>query len=335
MTFRKILALAAALLIAQPTHALMRGGLVTPSSGGGFSDNDWPSLLNRPTITSGNPASAGAVLTWVGPSGGGANNGNPVQQAVTLPAPTFGRTISAAGTYSGLNLNDTLLITASNVTIQHSYISTQGGFNVINVSATGIQNVVIEDCELVGGGPTSGVVGQNGVIINNNIGSGGVIVRRNHIFAIGSGVASGDAPYQVTDNYIHDLAGDPSSHYNGIQDNGHTNHDGQPVLIQHNAIDNNLQNQTDALMIDNAGDQTGVTVNNNKFLGANFTSAGVVYVDGSQGTGPISVVFTNNVVGPNTFGTYVFSRQGSASSFSLTHSGNTSATTGLSIDGGF
>jgi hypothetical protein len=154
----------------------------------GFSDNDWPSLLNRPTRS-------GNVLTWVGPQGGGANDGHPLRQSVTLGAPVAGQMISSPGTYTGLNLSDTLTITASNVTVRNSYIST-GGYNVVRINAIGIQNVVIEDCEIVGGGTAGGVAGQNGVFINNNIGSGGIIVRRNNIHAVGSGVASGDAPYK-------------------------------------------------------------------------------------------------------------------------------------------
>ena len=315
-------------LCVSPVVALIRGG---PAIADPFSDNDWPSDLNRPTISSGNPASAGAVLTWIGPSDGGPNNGAPVQQSVTLPAPTAGRTISVSGTYSGLNLSDTLRITASNVTIQHSYISTGGGFNVVQIYNTGIANVVIEDCEIVGGGPSSGVGGQNGIFINNNIGTG-IIIRRNNIFSSANGVTVGDAPYTITDNYIHDLAGDPSSHFNGIQDNGHTNHDGQQVLIQHNTINNNLQNQTDALMLDNLGDLTNVTVINNLLLGAGLTSAATVYVDGSNGSAPISVTLNNNVIGPNSSGKYVLNRSGTASSYTLKHTGNTSAKTGLSIE---
>jgi hypothetical protein len=97
-------------------------------------------------------------------------------------------------------------------------------------------------------------------------------------------------------------------------------------------IDNNLQNQTDALMLDNLGSLTNVTVNNNKLLGAKLSTAGVVYIDGSMGPGPISVVFTNNVVGPNIYRNHVFARRGKATSFTLSRSGNTSAATGLSID---
>ncbi len=111
----------------------------------GFGDNDWPSLLNRPTRS-------GNVLTWVGPQGGGANNGHPVQQSVTLGAPVAGQIISSSGTYTGLNLSDTLTITASNVTVRNSYISTVGGYNVVKINAIGIENVVIEDCEIAGGG---------------------------------------------------------------------------------------------------------------------------------------------------------------------------------------
>lgn len=304
------------------------------STSGGFTDNQEPSLLNRPTITSGNPTTSGAVLTWVGPSGGGANNGSPVQQTVTLPGPTSGQTISASGTYTGLNLSDTLTITASNVTVRQSYISSSGGASIVAINATGIANVIIEDCEIVGGGSGSGVTGQNGVFINNNTGSG-IIIRRNNIYNSGNGVAVGDAPYTVVNNYIHDLAGAAATHFNGIEDNGHTNHDGAAVLIQYNAINNNLQDQTDALMLCNLGDLTNVTVDSNWLLGAGLTSAGVVYVDGSLGSGPISVTFTNNIVGPNVSTNYVFARPGTASSFTLTHTGNTSATTGLNIDGTF
>jgi hypothetical protein len=169
----------------------------------GFSDNDWPSLRNRP-VRSGN------VLTWVGPQGGGVNDGHPVQQSLTLGVPMAGQMISSPGIYTGLNLSDTLTITASNVTIRNSCISSVGGYNVVRINAIGTQNVVIEDCEIVGGGAAGGG-GQNGVFINNNIGNGGIIVRRNNIHAVGSGVASGDAPYQVTDNYIHDLDGAPET----------------------------------------------------------------------------------------------------------------------------
>lgn len=53
-------------------------GTGTASGGGsGFSDSDWASELNRPTLS-------GNVLTWVGPLGGGVNNGTPVQQSRTL-----------------------------------------------------------------------------------------------------------------------------------------------------------------------------------------------------------------------------------------------------------
>lgn len=310
-----------------------------PSGGGGgggsFNDDDEPTALNRGGITSGNPATAGAVYSWVGPLGGGANNGSPQKQSVTLGAPVSSMTISAPGTYSGLNLSDTLEITVSNVTIQHSYLSSATGDNVVKIGTAGIQNVIIEDCEIAGGGAAGNLPGQNGVFIVNNLGSGGVIVRRNNIHGVGSGVASGDAPYQVTHNWIHDLAGDPITHFNGIQDNGHTNHDGLPVLIDHNSINNNLQNQTDALMLTNLGDLTNVTVTFNWLRGAGLTSAGVVYVDGSSGTGPVSVTFNNNKVGPNTFGTRVFTRTGSASSYTLNHTGNTDVTTGASIDGDF
>lgn len=331
MKFRlKYLLVIFGLLLVSPTASPQFLYSCCESSG----DNAWPSLANRPIITSGNPSSAGAVLSWVGPLGGGPNNGNPVPQSITLPAPTSGQTISSSGTYTGLNLSDTLTITASNVTIQQSYINTSGGFNVVGINATGIANVVIEDCEIVGGGASSGVTGQNGVFINNNTGTG-IIIRRNNIFSSGNGVTPGDAPYTVTDNYIHDLAGAAATHFNGIEDNGHTTHDGAAVLIQHNSINNNLQDQTDALYLSNLGNLTNVTVNDNMLVGALLTSAGTVYVDGSFTTAPMNVTFTNNVVGPNTSTNYVFSRPGTASPFTLTHSGNTSATTGLNIDGTF
>ena len=86
------------------------------------------------------------------------------------------------------------------------------------------------------------------------------------------------------------------------------------------------------LMLDNLGSLTNVTVNNNKLLGANLSTAGVVYIDGSLGTAPVSVVFTNNVVGPNIYKSHVFVRAGKATPFTLSHSGNTSAATNLNID---
>src|SRR5450631_3283381 len=50
---------------------------LTINGAGGFSDSDWPSAVNRPSFS-------GGVLTWVGPLGGGPNNGSPIQQTRTL-----------------------------------------------------------------------------------------------------------------------------------------------------------------------------------------------------------------------------------------------------------
>ena len=88
-------------------------------------------------------------------------------------------------------------------------------------------------------------------------------------------------------------------------------------------------------MLDNLGNLTNVTVNNNKLLGAKLSTVGVVYIDGTLGTAPLSVVFTNNVVGPNIYRNHVFSRRGKATPFTLSHSGNTSAATGLNMDKSF
>jgi hypothetical protein len=87
-------------------------------------------------------------------------------------------------------------------------------------------------------------------------------------------------------------------------------------------------------MLDNLGNLTNVTVNNNKLLGSKLSTAGVVYIDGSMGTGPLSVVFTNNVVGPNIYG--ITCLRGKARPVhSRSSAAGTSAATGLNIDKSF
>ena len=88
-------------------------------------------------------------------------------------------TISTSGTYTGLHINGTLTITASNVTVQRSLIKS-GGFNVLFVAA-GVTGVVIQDTEVVGGGTAGGISGQNGILVQG----GGVTILRRNIHDIG------------------------------------------------------------------------------------------------------------------------------------------------------
>ena len=66
-----------ALIRPSAAQILQFSGVSTGGGGGGYRDDDWPDASNRPTVS-------GSTMTWVGPLGGGPNNGNPQRQSVSL-----------------------------------------------------------------------------------------------------------------------------------------------------------------------------------------------------------------------------------------------------------
>ena len=106
-----------------------------------LSDTDWPSAANRPTLN-------GSILSWVGPSGGGANNGNPVAQQRTLTASGDITSNAAGQIIEGRLVSGSIRINHNNVTIRQCAALADELFIVAtNNAPTGL---VVEDCALGG-----------------------------------------------------------------------------------------------------------------------------------------------------------------------------------------
>jgi hypothetical protein len=224
-------------------------------------------------------------------------------------------TLSTAGqVISGLEINGSVFINASNVTLENCRI-TSGGFTVVQIGNGSISpaNVVIQDCEINGMG-MGGSPGSNGIWDWGGGGSNWLL--RNDIHNCENPIvpSSGDL---VQDNYIHDLNAPGSPHYDGIQMDGGAN-----IVIEHNTVINQW-GWTSAVMIANdLGSISNITVDNNRLIGGGFT----VYADGHFNAGPMSgVSFTNNRMGKGRYG-YLY-HNGSNPTFT----GNVDDVTGFAI----
>ena len=120
-----------------------------------------------------------------------------------------------------------------------------------------------------------------------------VTINADNIHDVGNGVDVNDGQTTVENSYIHNLNGGAGTHYNGVGYFGDGGSDFS-LLIQNNTIINQ-NTQTDAVMIQNYfGAVNNVTVNNNLLVGGDYT----IYVDGTQGSDPITnVSITNNDIG--------------------------------------
>jgi len=194
-------------------------------------------------------------------------------------------TVTTAGAViDGYDISGSLWINASNVTVRNTRVRSTD-WVVIRVKS-GVTGVVIENCEVDGGG-MSGVEGQFGIY-------GPVTVRGCDISGVTDGVVP-DSGSLVEGNYIHGLLSPGSPHYDGIQiDGGISN-----VVIRGNTIINS-HGQTSAVMIDNwFGPIHNISVEGNRLVGGGFT----VYSDGQFSGGSISgVSFVNNRLGKGYWG---------------------------------
>lgn len=255
---------------------------------------------------------SGTTLTWVGPSGGGANNGHPVQQSRTLTASGALVLSTANQVIQGLDISSVsgpaVEINANNVTLKQCRIIC-GGFEVLSVDGN-ITGVIIEDCEFDG---QSGTDGSSALILgaasnNGTQGSSGPLtIRRTNIHSCCNGIscemnAPSGGTILIQDNYIHGLTTSGTGHVNGFQYNGGVG--GSVKLdLEHNAIENNYPGnvtqpgaQTDCVMVDDAGGGPiqDITVNNNLLRGGGDFC---IYLDTHfNGSTITNVNYTNNAM---------------------------------------
>ena len=182
----------------------MRGGHGSRPQSGYNNLTNWPSVLNRPTYTSGTN-----TLSWIGPVAGGPSTANDVVQSRVLT--NSGGLISSSNGQIFENLNVTggnssgmVQITHNNVIVRRCrLVNTSGaGFGPV-VSWSG-SNGLIEDCLVDGASTTSGPNNsQNGV---DPYAATGLVMRRlnvqnceNHIRSALNGT--------VIDCWLHAAAG--------------------------------------------------------------------------------------------------------------------------------
>ena len=245
-----------------------------------------------------------------------------VSAGVTLK-PSGSLTISAPGVYSGLDISGGVVIDASNVTLENCVINMGTSDNEAIAVAGGLKNVVIQNCEVAGSGP-SGQSGDYGILIMDGT---QVTINACNIHDVASGIVpeGGTVGSQVTieNSYIHNLNGGAGSHINGIGFFGQSGPNFS-LLIQGNTVVNS-NDQTDAIMLQNYfGSVKNVTVNNNLLIADNYT----MYIAGNEGTAPVAnVTATDNAMTFGQYG-YFYIVPGSASQFQYTVSGNYDASTG-------
>lgn len=234
------------------------------------------------------------------------NTGVPAGTTLT---PSGDLTLSTPGqVVSGLNVSGRIYITANNVTVQRSRITTNG-YNVIEI-ADGVTGVTIQDVEIDGMG-ASGASGSNGIY-------GPAKVLRANIHGVENGIQP-ESGSVVQDSYIHAMVAPGDPHYDGIQIDGARSN----IVLRHNTVDMRGLTQTSAVMIDNYfGPISNIAVDQNKLLGAGY----VVYSDGRFSGGTISgVSFTNNRLGDGYWG------YASIDVYNPVWSGNVDNTTGAVI----
>lgn len=284
---------------------------------GNFSDGDWPSSLNRPTLN-------GTTLSWVGPLGGGPNNGNPVQQSRVLTSQAFG-TLSA--NTSGGNFANGAAVNGNNFTISQCAFHVDAS-NILNV-ADGCDNLIIEDCAIFGPGfAGTSNSGGFGINLGASSGIGNVIIRRCNIYGVNHGIdIDGGGPLTgktltISDTYIHDI-GDSTpgvSHYDCVYFGGG---DAGSIIFLHNQMIN-ANSQTSAIFTESFfGAVNAVSLIHNKLSGLNYT----FYCRNSGFGNPTNIILTNNLMG-------AVGQLGYASidGTGVTPSGNVDIFTGANID---
>src|SRR5580704_10468801 len=191
-------------------------------------------------------------------------------------------TVTGNGTVlSGLSIPCTLVIDASNVTVNDVQVTTSGAFGI---TLTHTKGVTIENSVISGTNATTGRVDS---AIDDVYGdSTGMVIKDNNIslFRTAMQISTG----LVEGNYIHDPGYISGDHTNGFYVNGGT----EPLTISGNTIFNS-QGQTDAINLDAGSAGVPVankTVQNNFLAGGSYT----IYGGDALGNPTSSIVITGN-----------------------------------------
>ncbi len=245
-----------------------------------------------PTPTSSSTsAPSGGSNCWAKPSAcgfpDGTNTGVPAGVKLT---PSGSITISKAGTVvEGLDITGCVTITASNVTLRNSRVTSTCTNGSIKISWSGVSGVVLDHVELNGQRKVNspGIMGSGwtGVALN--------IYDTEDAIDVGNDVV-------VRDSYIHDMFVGPGAHVDGVQSTGTKN-----VRVIHNTIDARGSGTTSAMLFGaDLGAMDNIVADNNLLNGGGYT----VYAGADPGYDSGSISFTNNrfgrgfAYGPCSFG---------------------------------
>lgn len=275
----------------------------------GFSDTDWPSILNRPTFS-------GATLTWVGPNGGGANNGSPVQQSRILSNVGNTNSSGASQVIEGLNIAGEVRIRHNNVILRQCRIREAAAF-VVECDSGLPTGVIVEDCLIDG----TGAPGTTG--FNPDGGGGGSIIRRCNITGCENGIGIGENNQLIQDNWIHDLSTGALAHTDGIQGiGGYT-----ALTIRHNAV---YSFDTSCIIQQNEGAGfSGLLVENNLLVMSSGSAC--IYIRGDKSAGIVGDCSVINNRMTKAEGTY---NNFDSITGTLTYTGNVDHVTGNPITSG-
>ena len=204
----------------------------------------------------------------------------------------------------GKNINGSVTVQASNVTIRNDCVTSSGIYPVHFVSGS---NLTVEDTTITGTG--------HGCDRAVEPAGNGAVMDRLNVSGCEDGIQMYD--HDVLENsYIHDLAFTSSSHNDGVQQNG-----GRDDVVKHNTIFN-PHNQTSCVnFTTDFGGISDITITGNLLNGGNYT----VYSRSGGNGDPAGVSVTGNQFGgADVYG--LLSDDGS-----VTWSGNVSDATGQAI----
>ena len=220
-------------------------------------------------------------------------SGFPTAETTGVPAGTTLNTYNGTlvvtqdnAVISGMRFTGNVVINAQNVTMVNCVIDTTTPWHAILIP-DGYTGFTLKNSEINGNGQTVNAISGSGTFLNNDI--KGV---QNGINIYGASV--------IENNFIHDMAGGPNSHFDGIENNGASD-----VQIIHNTIINDYD-QTSAVMLNNEfGSLRNITIDDNYLVGGGYT----IYLDGRKGGGAVddaSIRITNNQIVEGHWGPFAF-----------------------------
>jgi len=211
----------------------------------------------EPPTANGSPAWPNAATTGVPPS-------------TTLTDIGDVKTSTNGQVISGVNVNGTITINNAGVTVRNCRVRN------IFIKAP---DVTIESCNVVGGSWNSGI----------NVLANSATILRCNISGMENGFWLEAVGCLIADNYLHDLAGTPDAHIDGLQipENPKTSN----IIIRHNNFDLNITNTSSCITMTDA---TNIHIDNNRLNGGAYT----IYFEGSTS----GCTVTNNLFLEHAFG---------------------------------